>query len=135
MQIDLGRKLRQGAMRRLGGTGAHGNEVLRHGLKLPLEKRVSVIGVSGKCNAMRLALAGDEVVEKRNTNTSAQVAQKVADSGDLVEFVPRDSYVIQRTDGNEYEWNTDDLDDAVAHHSLEADAVVNAGNVKDPEGR
>ena len=87
LQIDLRRELRQGTMRGLTGAGAHGDKVLGHGVELPLEEWIGVVGMRGEGGAVDLPLAGDEVIQQRNADGPTQVTREVADAGDLVEFV------------------------------------------------
>ena len=77
MQVDLRGKLRQCTMRGLSLTRAHRNKVLRHALQLPLEERVGVVGVRGEGTAVYLALAGDEVIQQRDTDGSPDVTRKL----------------------------------------------------------
>ena len=50
--------------------------------------------------AVNLPLSCDEVVQQRNAESAANVTCKITDTGDLVELLPRNAYVVQRADGD-----------------------------------
>src|SRR5580658_1553193 len=118
----------------LTGAHAHGDEVLRDGIELPLEKWIGMVGVRGERSAVSLPLTDDEVIQHGEPDGPADVAHEVTDAGDLVEFLSRYTDVIERADGYEDERDADDLNDAVSHHGVEADAEINIGDMEEPEG-
>src|SRR5271169_46527 len=114
-------------------AGAHRDEVLHHALKLSLEKRIGVVGVSCKGIAVHLTLPRDKVIQQRNSDSASQVANKIADPRDLVELVAWHTHIVERTDRNEDERDADHLDDPVTHHGSKAHSVMNAACMEKPE--
>jgi hypothetical protein len=53
------------------------------------------------------------VFNKRHSDCAADIAREVADTRNLIELLPRDAYVIERTDRDKDQRNPDHLDHAV----------------------
>lgn len=117
-------------MRGLTAACTRSSGVLYHPVELSLKEWISVIGVRRKVVALNLPLACDKAIQQRDTNGTPNVTNKVADAGDLVEFLAWYSHVVKRTDGNENERNANDLDDAESNDTAKAHAEINVRNVE-----